>query len=149
MRVHFFQAVLTNLEKLNSLPKEMQNVLFNDELEKTIPVPLPSIKSPERIEKKESSFPTFSSLPSVGTSVTTKLMNQMKNLSMAPTTSSSSTTDISNGHTKKSSGLIAAFPPRSTPSTFDDYERESPTPTASIDTGIRFGTTPAPCSTSM
>ena len=36
----FFKAVLTNLEKLNSLPVEMQTVLLNETLDKTIPIQL-------------------------------------------------------------------------------------------------------------
>jgi len=136
-------SVLTNLEKVNSLPREMQNVLFNDELDRTIPVQV--VNPPEIISIKETATPMamttihHQTFPT-GTSITNKLMNQMKNLTVGPSNSS-----INEQQTmKKSSGMIAAFPPRS--ALLNDYECETPTP---IETGIRFGTTPAPYATSI
>lgn len=121
----------------------MQNVLFNDELDRTIPVQV--VNPPEIIPIKETATPTamttihHQTFPT-GTSITNKLMNQMKNLTVGPSNSS-----INEQQTmKKSSGMIAAFPPRS--ALLNDYECETPTP---IETGIRFGTTPAPYATSI
>lgn len=94
-----------------------------------------------------------------GTSITTKLMNQMKNLSVAPTTSNAILTsaiqspasylndyEITGATTpspKKPAATIAAFPPRHSV-TSENHGRDTPTSTISNEGGIRFGTTPGP-----
>ena len=92
-------------------------------------------------------------------SITTRLMNQMKDLSvasiipnvaLASAIKSSATylddyeindTDIQSP--KKPTIGVAAFLPRHT-STIDHHERDTPTSCISNDAGIRFGTTPGP-----
>lgn len=106
--------------------------------------------------KKEIPIPTMIT-PAV--SITTRLMNQMKDLSVSSTIPNvalasaikSSTaylddyeiTDFDIESPKKSISGIAAFPPRHS-TAIDHHERDTPISSLSNDVGIRFGTTPGP-----
>lgn len=137
---------------------------------------IPSDLPPSSIEKPSTCIiptPIFASkqhpiVPITSTSITAKLMNQMKNLPAPSTTTnitltsaiqSISTTSYFNDYEitdtdsvsiKKPTTTIASFPPRSTSTTTDvidpthssnSYEFDAP---ISNEPGIRFGTTPAP-----
>lgn len=120
------------------------------------------------IKKEIKPTPTSSVHPTLTTitpavSVTTRLMNQMKDLSVSATISNVALTsaiqssasyfddyeitDTAIQSPKKSNASVAAFPPRHG-STSDRYERDTPTSSISNEGGIRFGTTPAPQSSS-
>lgn len=112
--------------------------------------------------KKEIPISATTPAPTIVTpavSITTRLMNQMKDLSVSSTIpnvalasaiKSSATylddyeiTDTDIQSPKKTTTGIAAFPPRHS-STIDHHERDTPTSCISNDAGIRFGTTPGP-----
>jgi hypothetical protein len=189
-----FLAVLTNLQKINSLPVEVQAV----SLDTTVPINRQetSMNSNESNHNGHDSLTakhiTTNSIPIEKPStlqnlfippppppMTTKIMNQMKNLTVSSATTNVTLTSAIQSSapsylseyeitdtstkvtTKKSSGTIAAFPPRpaSTPTEVkvlpsnnqhfssktnvinkENYEQDI----LSNECGIRFGTTPRP-----
>ncbi|CAF3697154.1 unnamed protein product [Rotaria sp. Silwood1] len=190
---------LTNLQKINSLPTEIQIISANNNLDTTVPIekmnkkhteikinehsdlhesneydsttmkqiitnsiPFPSVMSTSQNEKcstfilplqtnqsESSSLISYPStqnniVSSMATSVTTKLMNQMKNLSVnsvpiSTTTNQSSSKTISNVSylseyeitdptilsKKKSIGTIASYPPRNISITTTDVNNQN------------------------
>ncbi len=120
-------------------------------ISKQIPVEKPSIT----VNQSQNTF-----IPPTTTSITTKLMNQMKNLtvSSAPTTNVTLTSAIQSSSTSylneyeitdlntKSTKTIAAFPPRPLSSKSPEYEMNTSTPLNEDE--IRFGNTPGPQTTS-
>lgn len=136
---YVYQLEFTNLDKLNSLPTELQMVSGHDSCDTTISIDMPVNKSIDEIAKVPSMLTIASSM---GTSITTKLMNQMKNLTVSsvldnpvrPPSTTSYLSDYEIADTlipsnKKQPASIATFPPRDSV-LFND------------DDALHFGTTP-------
>ena len=147
----FFPAVLNNLDKVNSLPTEMQNLLLNGALETTAVIQKPakreiSVDTNGHYRENGSTYAEKPSPSSVlppshspqhhitptTTSVINRLMDHRKSLSVSsapvPTATAYSNgyevTDTMSQPSKKATACIAAFPPRQNTALFPAYAND-------------------------